>query len=227
VYDRVPFVPHRVADAAVSWHISRRDRRAAKDPVWSAIEAKRRQEGRPGILLLSEADGLGWAEWNEQQQIEDRLTPDPFWLPAARWLRGRPVRTARSRRASARIRGRRGWAPVDTYSLDVYLCALLADTLDHLAKHAHGFPADRESFEVWSGELTAAAAALRGWADHGEDNEVSDELSAALDAEDGSEAAKARSAAALEASRAAETHRLEEAQVAMRWVADNLAALWD
>ena len=38
-------------------------------------------------------------------------------------------------------RGRFGWAPRDTWSLDTHLNHVLAGTLEHLAYHSHGVPA--------------------------------------------------------------------------------------
>jgi len=37
-------------------------------------------------------------------------------------------------------RGRYGWAPRDTWSLDYYLAQVLAGTLTHLSEHGHGSP---------------------------------------------------------------------------------------
>jgi hypothetical protein len=37
-------------------------------------------------------------------------------------------------------RARYGWSPRDTWNLNTYLDGVLAETLDHLADHAHGSP---------------------------------------------------------------------------------------
>lgn len=37
-------------------------------------------------------------------------------------------------------RGLYGWAPVDTWSYDHYLCRTMAPALRHMAKKAHGYP---------------------------------------------------------------------------------------
>lgn len=54
-------------------------------------------------------------------------------------------------------RGRKGWAPEDTWSLDCYLERVLAETLAHLAATTHSVPtAFPGGFEGWT-------AALRRW----------------------------------------------------------------
>ncbi len=42
--------------------------------------------------------------------------------------------------ASFFIRGRRGWAPMDTWSLDRHVLKIMSEGMRHLAEHAHGFP---------------------------------------------------------------------------------------
>lgn len=56
-------------------------------------------------------------------------------------------------------RGRYGWAPCDTWSLDRYLEDLLQGTLRHLAAHGHVHPTDETAW-TWSQKLVATADAI-------------------------------------------------------------------
>lgn len=224
LYDRCPFAPHQLAARALDRHSRRRDARAAKNPEWAEIESRRHRDGRPGIVLL-DGESLGWYEWHRQIEIEERLTPDPFWVPFARWVKDRPWVEHRAVTRAAKIRATKGWAPQDVWSLDTYLCTLLSQTLRHLADTAHGHPSDR-TYEEWQRELRHAAAALDAWAGR-DDATASSDLTAAIDAEDGTKATRERTEVALTAMREDEEQRYAEAQKALRWVADNLASLWD
>ena len=41
------------------------------------------------------------------------------------------------------IRGKRGWAPSDTWNLDVYLARVIGESLNHLADSTYGWPGER------------------------------------------------------------------------------------
>jgi len=202
LYDAAPFAAHRVADRVMGWQFARADRRCAADPEWAAIEA-RRHDGSGRVILFSDERGLGPDEFDRQREIRDRVAPDPWWMPAARAVRGRPVRRARRTVLALVQRARRGWADQDTWSLDGYLCRSTAGALRHLADHAHGWPGT-DTYpqpEVWQSALHKAAAAMDAWERHetavGEDEQAEEERVYA------------------------------EAQDAFRWVADNLGHLWD
>jgi len=53
-------------------------------------------------------------------------------------------------------RGRYGWAPCDTWSLDRYLEEVLEDSLRHLAANTHGYPGDTTPKE-WEAHLKDVA----------------------------------------------------------------------
>ena len=58
-------------------------------------------------------------------------------------------------------RARYGWAPRDTWSLDVHLNRVLAGTLEHLADHTLSYPATYTSHEQWESDLRRWAQAFR------------------------------------------------------------------
>lgn len=47
------------------------------------------------------------------------------------------------------IRGKRGWAPMDTWSLDAYLAEVIRDSVTHLRNTACGHPSDLSSMDEW------------------------------------------------------------------------------
>jgi hypothetical protein len=61
-------------------------------------------------------------------------------------------------------RGRRGWADIDTASLDWYVTALLADALLYMADHTHSWPDDLyPTFEDWQAHLRDLAGRIAAW----------------------------------------------------------------
>jgi hypothetical protein len=83
-------------------------------------------------------------------------------------------------------RGRRGWSHSDAWSLNHYIAGVLAESLEYMAKIAHGCPmeiADRyggadAGTEVWQQILRDMAAAFRAFT---ETDEVTDDTRVALD----------------------------------------------
>ena len=61
-------------------------------------------------------------------------------------------------------RGRYGWAPRDTWSLDAYLNRVLAGSLTHLAEHTHGCPQEYFDASATDNECHRWNAELRRWA---------------------------------------------------------------
>jgi hypothetical protein len=47
------------------------------------------------------------------------------------------------------IRGKKGWAPMDTWSFDYYLSPIIRDALTHLKKNNHGYPGSLDNQEEW------------------------------------------------------------------------------
>lgn len=64
----------------------------------------------------------------------------PWWL--RRWFQWHEWRWLYRRFIEFFIRGRRGWAPSDTWGLDHYIAQILAEALPYLAEHKHGWPAE-------------------------------------------------------------------------------------
>jgi hypothetical protein len=61
-------------------------------------------------------------------------------------------------------RGRRGWADIDTADLDGYVTRVLAEALEYMADHTHGWPDDLyPTFEDWQVHLRDLAGRLRVW----------------------------------------------------------------
>ena len=64
-------------------------------------------------------------------------------------------------------RARYGWAPGDVWSLDAYLCSVLAGSLEHLAEHKNGSPAgypdggETTNHDLWQANLKRWAQAFR------------------------------------------------------------------
>ena len=68
-------------------------------------------------------------------------------------------------RRNRQLRGRQGWVPSDTWNLDGYLAALLADALTYLRDHGHGHPGNITQ-ETWDGILAEMVEGFAAWRDH-------------------------------------------------------------
>lgn len=98
-------------------------------------------------------------------------------------------------------RGRRGWAPRDTWSADQYICRVVGEILLYLSEHDHGWPGDEEfpTYEGWTSALRSHAEPLLLYAEKLFD--------------DGDEGGFSM--------------RHDGAQESLRWVADHLGSIWD
>lgn len=124
-----------------SWYHSRwyrkRKEAAAKDPTWASIEARR----GPGPFKLMLSDDLSWADLETQQEIEDKLYKGHTWVHRLNWwLQAHGPKTQRRKLKAFWHRGRRGWADSDTWNLCDYLARVIADSIEHLSRHTHGYP---------------------------------------------------------------------------------------
>lgn len=142
--------PWKVAwDCYHNWWWRRATARAGRDPTWAGIEERRRRD-RPGgtVLFLSEAAELGWAEWDRQKEIFQRLNPVPWPFKAHWWLERHGWSVQRANWVRARQRAKQGWAISDTWNLDHYLAGVIASSVDHVRSHLHGHPGGI-GFDEW------------------------------------------------------------------------------
>lgn len=129
---------------------------------------------------------------------------------------------------SAAHRARHGWAARDTWGLDSYLCQLIGEAVAHLRDTTHGFP---DSPDLHNMPQMVRSVSLSS-VDLAEDEEpgytrwkailtaISEPLLAYRDRED-------LSIEDIHASLEREKKSIEEAQDALRLMADWLPALWD
>lgn len=65
------------------------------------------------------------------------------------------------------IRGRRGWAPSDTWNLDGYFSRVMGEALARFAESTHGWPGEESEwpkFEDWQAEIRTQSKALLAYA---------------------------------------------------------------
>jgi len=222
--DELPVAPSKLAERAASKFQDARESRAAEDPEWSEIQRRRKGDGTEPLLLVG--PNLSFADLTTQREIEERLTPAPWWLAPIERISQTSMSSGLRRVARGAQRVRRGWDDTHTWDLGTNLCLQLADQLEHLAETTHGWPAsdDFETFEDWQQALREKAVALRrasGSVEHERAQEKWFKLTCVTDVD----------VDVVEEARA-EMHRLEQADRdaaagAMHWVADHLGQLWD
>jgi hypothetical protein len=208
---------------AFEWHYKRLKKRAEKDPVWTAIEARRHIEGSSSKRLLDEE--LTLADWETQRKIEAALTPEPAWYKAVRKGDDLSVAGVLGRTVAFVQRGRRGYAESDVWSLDHYLTGVLAGALSRLAATGHGWPGTEEfpTPDIWEEKLRAVAADLKGWQDGGSLELLNAWHELATDAASDDDVTQA----AFVAMTKDDEERYAKAQAALVWVSEHLESLWD
>lgn len=166
------------------------------------------------FLEESKNMGVPLEAFLEKRALREELSHMPAWEGPLRAAARRPITAATRRAYFAWQRLSRGWDDSATWSLDIYLARGLSQQLEHLAATTHGWPQSDEypTFEAWADALQMNAARLRTYAENA--------FAVPSEGEPGTEAPYG---AWLRESQ----HRYEEAQLAIRWVADNLGSLWD
>lgn len=219
--DRSRVTPQGVARHALDQLEQRRTVAAAADPTWAAIQSRR--EG--GRILVG--DGVVFADSQQQRDIELELVPNPFWYTAVSWLSRRSYADAYRSRVARRQRARRGWSDSDVWELNTYLCTTLSSQLAQLARRAHGWPGENSAwptFEDWTADLRWQSARLARYVESSELDTATNTVFALLTERDADPDALA---AAREERDRVEQELLQDAQLALHWVADNIAYLWD
>lgn len=155
------------------------------------------------------------AEWAAAHRFRSRVVETAYSLD--RWVSSVLHLTWYRRTRTFIIRGRRGWAPRDVWSLDDYLCrvigaefahvaGLVGDTVLEIDRTNHGHPCAMTAGE-WRDILLNISGPLRRYKDHWdkayEDGKTYEE----------------RTAAAQQI--------IDEAADAFRLLADHLPSLWD
>ena len=132
-FDALPVSPPAVGDRLLHRTWAARERRAADDPEWAAIEALR---GPDGDVELDLSVALDLSSRRTQDELAERAWPDPWWMPAAWWLSGaRTADVLRSARSLAQ-RAVRGWSDADAAELGFLLPATVGAQLLVLADRA-------------------------------------------------------------------------------------------
>lgn len=193
----------KVADKPLERLYEANKARAEKNPDYAAIEAKRRVAGSEHILMISQEHGLDGDAWELQMRIWDDGARHPWWEKPARAISNRPLTKALSALQRRGERARRGWDHQALWSLDTHLCATLGAQLTGLADIAHGWPQSETypDYDDWIAALRDNAAKLTAYGNKWD-----------LDINPYGEESE---------------QVYKDAQDALRWVADNLGALWD
>lgn len=162
-FDNARWSPHSLGQAFWFRRLQRRREAAARDPEWAAIES-RRDSGRDGFRVFL-SDDLTLDDWYRQHEIEDWITPattlDRVALAASRWETIRAV----SALSTLTSRVRRGWAPIDCWSLGHWLCRSLGHAMLYLAAHNTTWPGNEDfpTAEDWEAALRKHGQILAGY----------------------------------------------------------------
>lgn len=223
-FDDLPVSPSSLGDHLWDRHLERQHQRALGDPTWQDIEDRRERKEDGSAIFISRDLDLDFSHWETQRRRETELTPDPFWIPAARRARSLRLDALTTALEFSLQRLRQGWSDKDIWSLDAHLCSNLAVQLVRLAEISHGYPERYGSFEAWEETLRHHA---RVFATQGHLDPASEDLLlhwhevASTEGSSSEEAQVARD-------RMDKNEEDAEAllQKSFQWLADNHADLW-
>lgn len=182
---------------------------------WAEVKAAREElpDEWPPKRARSMED---WAAYWARQRWDRRFRHDHIQPFLGRWKR----RLSAPRRwviAARRFitRGRRGWAPSDTWGMDDYICRVIGEMTAHLKEHTHGHPCQGVT-ECWRStpDNPRECNCQERW------NETLDKISGPLLAY--------RTHWDEDTYKAGQDQKIiEAAQDALRLLADHLPSMWD
>lgn len=217
-------VPSFIAGRLIDRFFDKRKARAAKNHRWAQIQALRVRDGG-SLTFLS--DDLSLADWEEQSGIEEKLTPDPIWLPLARKVYAARNGAVLAIFKAAKDRVFHGFDNSDVYNLNGALCDTLSKRLTALADSSHGWPGEHTAWptpEDWDKALRFQAAQLLRF-------NTTEALDAAQTAWYRATSSRNCPPELLEQTKRVmeevEQADLLAAKNALIWVAENLEYLWD
>lgn len=164
--------------------LRQKERRLSQLGVASRLREVARAEGWDDLVL--DVDPSGYVRGDHEHRTVRAYRPR--WWESLWWPLKRQVEDVRFffriTLPEFFIRGRRGWAPSDTWNLDRYLSRIMGESLARFAESNHGWPgegSDWPRFEDWQAEIRIQAAALLayaseesswsdGWRERGEAN---------------------------------------------------------
>ena len=207
VFEEFDEVLHKIGSKKMDQVIDKAKKLAMLNPEYADIESRRHIDGGNNIILFSEADGLTFDDWERQMEIENEVAPQPPIMKVYRFLYDRPLSSFVGQTQAAYQRLTRGWDDTATWSLDYHLTSTLGAQLKHLADTTHGWPQSDKfpTFEDWQKALNKNGDLLLAYSKKDEIMFATDELY----------------------DPAFEEKTIKGAQRALRWVSDNLPALWD
>ncbi len=216
-----PVTTH-IANRLIDRDERRRHALAMRDPRFSEIEYRQTDAHQKAWSSRDDLEQMLFDR--EAQQFILYSIPSSPWIPACYWVAGHPGRRAAVAVVHGTQRLRRGWDDKALWSLDIHLCATLAEQLEALADTTNGWPDGLfVSFESWQDALRSNAASLAAYATRSSSSAF-DHWDAVLI--DPSASPQVREEA-MRAALAQEAAVTREAQQALRWVADVLPHLWD
>lgn len=198
---------HNYGSKKMDQFIIKAKKLAMQNPEYADIEARRHVEQSNNIILVSDEHDLTFDDWERQIDIEHQVAPQPPIMNVYRFLYNRPLNSLSGEIKAAYQRLTRSWDYTATWSLDNHLTSTLGAQLKHLAETTHGWPQSEKfpTFEDWQKALNKNGDLLLAYA-------KKDEVLFATN---------------HSYSKDKEEQYVKGAQRALRWVADNLPALWD
>jgi hypothetical protein len=216
ILDKFPFTPANLANKVVENNYKKKIAVSSEDPAWVELQHKNQQPG-PSFEAFSQKLG----DLIKQSEIEDKLSPDPFWLPLAAKIERATLANA-YRKITLIIQKRAfGYNDTDLWNLDMHIAAHLSKVIKEFASKTHGYPSDYPDYETWINKLNSISKDLASYQPKYNETLQTLELkySLSIDSKEKEE---------IENKIDEETALAEQrAQEALEWVSQNLTKLWD
>ena len=214
--DKLPFTPANLANKVLENTYNKKIAIASENLEWVALQHKNQQPGPSFEAFSKKLEDI-----IKQSEIEEKLSPDPFWLPLVmRVERATLVNTYRKITLIVQKRAK-GYNDTDLWNLDMHIADHLSKVIKEFASKTNGYPSDYPDYETWINKLNSISQDLASYQPKYNETIQTLELKYSLSTD-------AKEKEVIENSIDEETALAEEkAREALEWVSHNLTKLWD
>ena len=214
--DKLPFTPANLANKVLENNYNKKIAIASENLEWVELQNKNQQPGPSFEAFSKKLEDI-----IKQSEIEEKLSPDPFWLPLAMHIeRATLVNTYRKITLIVQKRAK-GYNDTDLWNLDMHIADHLSKVIKEFASKTNGYPDGYPDYETWITKLNSISDDLASYQPI--NNQKLQNLEQIYNL-----TTDTKEKERIENSIDHETALAEQrAREAIEWVSQNLTKLWD
>jgi len=216
ILDKFPLTPANLANKVVENNYNKKIAIASENPEWVALQHKNQQPGPSFEAFSKKLEDI-----IKQSEIEEKLSPDPFWIPLV--MRIERATLANTYRKITLIIQKRafGYNDTDLWNLDMHIAEHLSKVIKDFAAKTNGYPDGYPDYETWITKLNSISSDLASYQPKNNQKIQTLELKYSLSTD-------SKEKEEIENSIDHETALAEQkTREALEWVSQNLTKLWD